>query len=347
MMKEKILHLLPAAGTFYKANLHTHTDISDGKLSPEEVKAAYKAHGYQIVAFTDHEVCIDHSDLNEEGFLAMTSYEMAINCTCPNKTDAKTYHLCLLSKNPENTAHVCYDPKYMYVGNCGKYKDQIRVASEAERVFGLECANEVIRQASEAGYFVTYNHPNWSLNTREDYMGLRGLWGVEVHNNACKVLGYEDTDPRGWEEMLRGGIMLNPVAADDFHRPEDGFGGWVMIAAEKLDYPSVVQAMERGDLYATTGPEIHSLSLENGKLKITCSAAEQVVVSSAYRRALVQRTEQAEGLTEAEIDLERWYHEPMDGVRENSYFRVTVYGVDGKKAYTRPFTREEVKAAFE
>jgi len=346
-MKDKILHLLPPVERCFKANLHTHTTVSDGKLSPEEVKAAYQAHGYQIVAFTDHEVCIDHSDLNEEGFLAMTAYEMAINCTCPNKSNAKTYHLCLLSKDPKNTAHVCYDPQYMYVGNCGNYTDQIFAASEMNRVFSIECANEVIRQANEAGYFVTYNHPNWSLNTREDYMGLRGLWGVEVHNSACKVLGYEDTDPHVFEEMLRGGVRLNPVAADDFHRPVDGFGGWVMIAAEKLDYPSVVQAMEHGNLYASTGPEIHSLTLENGKLKITCSPAEQVVVSSAYRRALLQRAENADGLTEAEIDLERWYHEPMAGVPENSYFRVTVYGVDGKKAYTRAFAREEVAEAFE
>ena len=30
--------LLPARGKFYKANLHMHTTISDGELTPEEVK---------------------------------------------------------------------------------------------------------------------------------------------------------------------------------------------------------------------------------------------------------------------------------------------------------------------
>ena len=38
-------HLLPYGKRYYKVNLHCHTTISDGKLSPEEVKDLYKAHG--------------------------------------------------------------------------------------------------------------------------------------------------------------------------------------------------------------------------------------------------------------------------------------------------------------
>ena len=346
-MNDKILHLLPAVARFYKANLHTHTNISDGALTPGEVKAAYKAKGYSIMAYTDHEVCIPHPELNDEEFLTLTGYEMAINGSCPNRVDYKCYHLCMISKDPANAGHVCYDPDYMIVGNCGNYADQLEIRSEMKRTYSLECANEAIRQANEAGYLVTYNHPNWSLQTREDYMGLQGLWGIEVHNNACKALGYEDCDPRVFEEMLRGGTMLCPVAADDCHRPEHWFGGWVMVGAEALEYGAVIRAMERGDCYASTGPEISSLTLQNGILRIKCSPASQVVVSSAYRRAFVKLAETAEGLTEAEIDLHNWYFEPMAGAPENAWFRVTVYGTDGTKAYTRAFTREEVAACFE
>jgi hypothetical protein len=38
----------------FKANFHTHTTQSDGKLSPEEVITAYHDAGYQILALTDH-----------------------------------------------------------------------------------------------------------------------------------------------------------------------------------------------------------------------------------------------------------------------------------------------------
>ena len=38
-------YLLPETGSFYKANLHCHTVISDGRRTPEEVKALYKGGG--------------------------------------------------------------------------------------------------------------------------------------------------------------------------------------------------------------------------------------------------------------------------------------------------------------
>ena len=59
-------YLLPENGTFYKANLHCHTTISDGRMTPEEVKNAYKEQGYSIVAYTDHDVFIPHPELCEE-----------------------------------------------------------------------------------------------------------------------------------------------------------------------------------------------------------------------------------------------------------------------------------------
>ena len=43
-------YLLPKEGTFYKANLHCHTVVSDGDLTPEQVKEAYMGQGYSIVA---------------------------------------------------------------------------------------------------------------------------------------------------------------------------------------------------------------------------------------------------------------------------------------------------------
>ena len=67
--------LLPESGNYYKANLHCHTNISDGNRTPEEIKSAYKAHGYSIVAYTDHDVFIPHPELCDESFLALNSME--------------------------------------------------------------------------------------------------------------------------------------------------------------------------------------------------------------------------------------------------------------------------------
>ena len=61
-----IKHLLPGSGNFYKANLHCHTTISDGRKTPEEVRRIYKEQGYSVVAFTDHDVFIPHPELAED-----------------------------------------------------------------------------------------------------------------------------------------------------------------------------------------------------------------------------------------------------------------------------------------
>ena len=42
-------YLLPEAGQFFKVNLHAHTVCSDGRLTPEEVKARFKETGYSAV----------------------------------------------------------------------------------------------------------------------------------------------------------------------------------------------------------------------------------------------------------------------------------------------------------
>ena len=59
-------YLLPQTGQFFKANLHCHTTISDGSMTPEEIKEAYTSHGYSVVAFTDHDVLIPHPELAHE-----------------------------------------------------------------------------------------------------------------------------------------------------------------------------------------------------------------------------------------------------------------------------------------
>ena len=109
---------LPETGGAFKANLHCHSTVSDGRLTVEEIKAQYMKHGYSIVAFTDHDVLLDHSDLNEPGrFLALNGYEMEVNepAFVPLKSGGltfgspKTAHMCLVALMPDNLTQVCYN----------------------------------------------------------------------------------------------------------------------------------------------------------------------------------------------------------------------------------------------
>ena len=46
VMMKKIL--LDSSKPFFKANLHCHSTLSDGIMSPEQLKSVYKANGYDI-----------------------------------------------------------------------------------------------------------------------------------------------------------------------------------------------------------------------------------------------------------------------------------------------------------
>ena len=97
---EKIHYLLPQEGNFYKANLHCHTNLSDGYFTPEEMKIAYQIRGYQIVAYTDHRICVDHSDLNDTSFLALTGTELDDHTSSEESGWDQCCHICCIARTP-------------------------------------------------------------------------------------------------------------------------------------------------------------------------------------------------------------------------------------------------------
>ena len=85
-------YLLPEKGEFYQANLHLHSKISDGALTPEEWKAQYMARGYSILAYTDHDTFVTHNDLTDEHFLALNGYELGLM----DKERVRAIHICAI-----------------------------------------------------------------------------------------------------------------------------------------------------------------------------------------------------------------------------------------------------------
>ena len=75
--------LLPAAGQFYKANLHCHTVLSDSRWTKEQVKDEYQKRGYSIVAFTDHRHYGWHPELMDDTFIPIAAYEADLNGPFP------------------------------------------------------------------------------------------------------------------------------------------------------------------------------------------------------------------------------------------------------------------------
>ena len=268
---------------YYKANLHCHTRTSDGRAAPETVKEEYKKRGYSVVAYTDHEHLFNYKHLSDGDFVAINGYELGI--TGP-KVDtygpipsAKQLHINIYSKD-ENCD---VTPFYCESRDWYRFEDMrhlVKATDPMEREFSPEFVNKLVARAHELGFLVSLNHPNWSLITAEDYLGYEGFDFIEVHNTGCIKSGHH-TDEAAYNDLMKAGKHIFAIATDDNHNAfgfegikTDSFGGWVMIAAEKLGYSEIMNALEAGDFYASTGPEIHSITLddsgEEGMIRIKC-----------------------------------------------------------------------------
>ena len=333
-------YLLPETGTFYKANLHCHSTVSDGKWTPEEIKKNYMAKGYSIVAYTDHNVMIPHTELAEENFLPMVGYEMDISQTFYGDAPRpairrKTCHLCYVALDP-NIKQVCWHREKHLGGNTINYRDVVNVdlsLPDFVREYHPECINEMIKRGVENGFFVTYNHPTWSLERYPEYMSYHGMHAMEITNYGCIVEGFDDYNPREFDDMLLGGKRVFCSATDDNHNGrDDSFGGFNMIKAESLTYENIANALLRGDFYASQGPLIHDLYMEDGQIHITTSPAASISLITDRRRAGCVHAKEGEPLCHASF--------PFSDI--DLYFRLKVTDAEGKHANTQAYYPKEI-----
>ena len=215
-------YLLPPHGEFYKANLHCHTDFSDGRLTPAQIKEEYKSHGYSIVAYTDHDILISHQDLRDEQFLPLNGFEMEVHQPSPKNSwvHEKDCHMCLIALDPDNLIQPCYHRSDYLFSNAVRHRDEVRFDESQPdyvREYSHQGISDMMRRGREAGFFVTYNHPTWSREGYENYIGYRGMHAMEIYNHSCAVHGWPEYNARVYEDFLNAGNMIYVIAADDNH----------------------------------------------------------------------------------------------------------------------------------
>ena len=324
-------HLLPKVSRYFKANLHTHTNISDGKLTREEVKEAYKALGYQILCLTDHNTIVNHSDMNEPDFLMLTGVEINVNAPDRSAVDGQTYHLNLIAKKPDNL----WSPSKVFrrFPEAAEYEDKMQ-CEEMDLQCNPDSINAMIAKANEKGFLVMYNHPTWSCQTYPDYAPLKGLWAMELRNTECCYLGHNENNFRVYKDLLNCGNLIFPLGTDDTHNPRAIGKSWIMVGAKELCYDSVIEALENGDFYMSCGPEITAIYMEGNVLKVTCSDAQRINLETHGRMAQVVFAKD-EPLREAEFDLDTFFSR-VDG-DPGAFVFLTVTAPDGSYATTRPY----------
>lgn len=328
--------LLDKNKNFYKANLHTHSTYSDGKLTVEQIKEEYKKRGYSIVAITDHEHLIDNSRLDDEEFLTITSCEVAVkeiaDVSTLKKFDMKVAHFNFYAQDQHNNLTPCYNSVYDHYVN-DETKDLIHYDGEYERIYSVDEMNKMIKIANDSGFIVSYNHPTWSLENATQYLNYEGLFAVEIYNHSCTTTG-TPTDESVFEDMLRAGKKIYCTCCDDAHNyhdfsspHNDSFGGWVFINAKKLEYSEIMKALQNGEFYASTGPEILSLVQDGDKVKVKTSPCSKIFLLTDGRRKGAVLAENGETVCEAEFILNE----------QDRFFRIRVEDENGKNAYTQAY----------
>jgi hypothetical protein len=130
----------------------------------------------------------------------------------------------------------------------------------------VETLQKSVDAIRAAGGIPHINHPNfrWAI-TPDELRQVRNNRLFEVFNGHPQVNnagggGVPGTEA-AWDAILTSGTLLYGIAVDDAHNFKDagnpavaGPGrGWVMVRAPRLDGRAIVEALDRGDFYATTG----------------------------------------------------------------------------------------------
>ena len=337
-------HLLPPVN-YYKTNLHSHTTVSDGKLTPEQLRDAYKEKGYSILAITDHSVMVQHQDLNQEDFLLLTGAEIDMEeVDNPVNIYNRKLHMCVISKDPMKQWLPFRDPRP--ISTSVPYEAVCQFA-DLPRYYNHEDINAAIAECNRQGMLVIYNHPCWSLESYPDYAPMEGLWGMEYRNSGCIAEGYDENNGRVYQDFCMLGKRIMPVCADDTHTALHRSNGypvlgesWNMIGAEALTYEKVIEAMEKGNLYASCGPEITSLTLDGNTLRITCSAVARVQLLTHARMSSMVHDEENGAITEATFDITKW--RKSSAGKDYAFLRLIVTDSCGRYAVTRAYSPSEL-----
>lgn len=338
-------YLLPNNKNVYKANLHCHSTLSDGKMTPEELARAYHEHGYSVLSITDHEFFADHSDLNRDDLLMLTGYELQlVDPTRPRRQDQKCAHMCIISKEPHTMKHILFNPDAYDLRRLCHIPEEIPKMEYVgeilpEKYYDVELINEAARLANENGMLIAYNHPTWSLEGEETYTKLKGFYAMEIYNNDCYInCGLDEYNPRVYDSMLKSGQRIACIATDDAHaghpvgHPKcDLFGGWTNIFAESLTYGNIINALEKQDFYASTGPTIRECYYEDGKVYVKTDDVQSISLTTGGRRAEFERALLGETINEAVFNVRP----------DDHYIRITVKDNYGRPANTRGYFLDE------
>jgi predicted metal-dependent phosphoesterase TrpH len=241
----------PSEERWFKGNLHTHTLNSDGDSTPLDVATWYRDHRYHFLILTDHNYLTGVEGLNStlgarDRFLLIPGEEVT-------------------SKHSGKPIHVnAFAP------------DGLVPPAEGNSI--ADTIQRNIDAILSRNGLPSVNHPNfgWAMTSRE-LIAVEKMTHFEVYNghpatNDLGGGGGESLDEM-WNALLDAGRRVHGIAVDDAHHFKQigpGFSnpgrGWVMVRAAALTQAAILDALRRGEFYASTGIELAQVNSGGGRL---------------------------------------------------------------------------------
>ena len=294
-------------GRFWRGNLHGHSNLSDGCLTPEEVCRRYAAEGYDFTCVTDHFVgcygypITDTTGYRRNDFTTLLGAELHSGAMA----NGELWHILAVGLPPDFTPP--HAPDFF--------------AAE-----GMETAAALAARARDAGAFVAIVHPQWSGLTLDDARSIDAAHAVEIYNHGCANCVARGDGASIADLLITEGRDVTLIATDDSHFTEpDHFGGWVMVRAQENSPESLLAALKDGAFYSSQGPLLHHVALTTAGVEVEGSAVARVIVQGAGSAAFAVH---GDSMTRAVV--------PLDRFANSGWLRVTVMDRAGRCAWSNP-----------
>lgn len=267
----------------YKANFHTHTTMSDGRVEPAKAIDLYHSLGYDILAITDHDTRGQGNDPDHpERHKTVWPWQDL------GRDPGALGMIAIEGNEVSNTHHI--------VSLFNDYGDP-----------EVECEHEVLREIADRDGLAILAHPglyrqdNWARRLRErDELWSEEkaptAWYVDLLSRHDHLVGFEvfiQGDRSEKDHFEIWDAVLTEVSAersvwgfsnDDMHRSDDHLGyNWNIMLLPGLSKERVRRAMEDGNflfVYSQDGhngpapPKISSIGVNTRKGTIRIDATD-------------------------------------------------------------------------
>jgi hypothetical protein len=302
-------------GRFWRGNLHTHCNLSDGALTPDQVVAAYKNAGYDFLQLSDHFLerfnwpITDTRAFRSNDFTTLIGAELHAMST----EVGELWHI-LAAGLPLDFPAPTRD----------------------------ETGPQLAARARAAGAFVAIAHPAWSQLRIGDGHALASAHAVEIYNHGCAVENDRGDGFYLLDELLNEGRRLTAVATDDAHFKNgdyDAFGGFVEVKAGSLDPDELLDALKAGRFYSSQGPRLLDVTVNSEEVTVASSPVNSIALLTGTSRALSRIGRQ---VTSASFDLRNVQKLAWADPGAAKWFRIVAIDAAGRRAWTNPIWVDEL-----